>query len=96
MTRFLSLLSFTEQGIRDVKQTIERANNFRKAVEAAGGRVLSQYWATGDADGCIVFEAPDDATATSLLLTLAQQGNVRTRTLTVYDEKEFAKILASA
>lgn len=96
MTRCLTLITFTDQGMRNVKQTIQRADNFRNSVEAAGGKVLSQYWAIGDADGCIVFEAPDDATASSLLLALGQQGNVRTRTLTVYNEKEFSKILASA
>jgi uncharacterized protein with GYD domain len=96
MTRFLSLLSFTEQGIRSVKQTVKRANDFRAKVEAAGGKVLSQYWALGDADGCVIFEAPDEATGASLLLALSQLGNVRTRTLTIYNEQEFAKVLANA
>jgi uncharacterized protein with GYD domain len=96
MTRFLSFLTFTDQGIRNVKQSIERANDFRKVIEAAGGKVVSQYWLVGEADGCIVFEAPDDQVAAALLLSLGQQGNVRTRTLRVYDAKEFAKILAKA
>ena len=96
MTRYLSLITFTEQGIRSVKQTVQRSHNFRKSVEAAGGKVLSQYWAVGEADGCVVFEAPDEETAASLLLALGQLGNVRTRTLRVYDAKEFEKILAKA
>jgi uncharacterized protein with GYD domain len=96
MTRFLSLLTFTDQGIRNVKQSIQRANEFRKLVEAAGGKVVSQYWLVGEADGCVVFEAPDDQAASALLLSLGQQGNVRTRTLRVYDTKEFEKVLAKA
>ena len=96
MTRYLSLITFTEQGIRSVKQTVQRSHNFRKSVEAAGGTVLTQYWAIGEADGCVVFEAPDEETAASLLLALGQLGNVRTRTLRVYDAKEFEKILAKA
>jgi uncharacterized protein with GYD domain len=96
MTRFLSLLTFTDQGIRDVKQSIHRAENFRKSVEAAGGKVISQYWLVGEADGCVVFEAPDDQVASTLLLSLGQLGNVRTRTFRVYDTKEFEKMLAKA
>jgi uncharacterized protein with GYD domain len=96
MTRFLSLLTFTDQGIRDVKQSIHRAGNFRKSVEAAGGKVISQFWLVGEADGCVVFEAPDDQVASALLLSLAQLGNVRTRTLRAYDSNEFEKLLAKA
>ena len=96
MTRFLSLLTFTDQGIRDVKQSTQRADNFRKSVDAAGGKVILQYWLVGEADGCVVFEAPDDQVASALLLSLAQLGNVRTRTLRVYDTKEFERILAKA
>lgn len=96
MARFLSLLSFTEQGILNVKQSVQRAAEFRKRVESAGGKVLSQYWAIGDCDGCIIFEAPDGATSASLLLALGQLGNVRTRTLNIYNEKEFSKILENS
>jgi uncharacterized protein with GYD domain len=93
MTRYLSLLTFTEQGMRDVRQTQTRAREFRASVEAAGGRILSQYWAVGQADGCVTFEAPDEATAAALLLALGQAGNVRTRTLRVFDEQEFQQVL---
>jgi uncharacterized protein with GYD domain len=96
MTRFMSLLTSTDQGIRNVKQSIQRADSFRKSVDAAGGKVVSQYWLVGEADACVVFEAPDDQVASALLLSLGQQGNVRTRTLRVYDAKEFEKIVAKA
>lgn len=94
MTRYLSLLSFTEQGLRDVQQSSERAQQFCQSVAAAGGRVLSQYWAVGEVDGCIIFEAPDDETAAALLLALGQLGNVRTRSLRIYDGAEFLRITA--
>jgi uncharacterized protein with GYD domain len=94
MPRFLTLLTFTEQGVGEIKKTIRRAADFRKSVEAVGGQVTAQYWAVGEADGCIVFEAPDEETAAALLLALAQKGNVRTRTLRAYDATEFAKIVA--
>jgi uncharacterized protein with GYD domain len=94
MTRYLSLLNFTEQGLRSVQQSSERAHQFRKSVEAAGGKVVSQYWAVGEADGCIVFETPNEETAAALLLALGKLGNVRTRSLRIFDDMEFARITA--
>jgi uncharacterized protein with GYD domain len=93
MSRYLSLLTFTEQGIRDVQQTATRAKAFGNEVQAAGGKVIAQYWASGEVDGVVVFEAPDGETATSLLLSLAKKGNVRTRTLQVYNADELQAIL---
>ncbi len=52
------------------------------------------YWAVGAFDGCVVFEAPDEETAASLLLALGNAGNVRTQTMRLYDEAEFASIVS--
>jgi uncharacterized protein with GYD domain len=93
MTRYLTLLTFTDQGIRNVKQTVQRAKEFRASVETAGGKVLAQYWAVGGADGCLIFEAPDEATGAGLLLALGQQGNVRTQTMRLLDDREIKKII---
>lgn len=93
MVRYLSLMSFTDQGIRSIDKTCERAGAFRSSVEAVGGRVLGLYWAVGEYDGAIIFEAPDEATATRLLMSLAKLGNVRTKSMRVHDEAEFQGVL---
>ena len=93
MVRYLSLLSFTQQGIEAVNQSPKRAAAFRSQVKAAGGKVIAMYWSLGSHDGCIIFEAPDDQTASKLLLGLAKGGNVRTQSLRVYDDKEFTALL---
>ena len=93
MTRYLTLVEFTDQGIRNVQESISRAEEFRSQVAAAGGQVLCMYWAVGEADGCIVFEAPNEATGASLLLSLGKHGNVRTRTMRVFDADEFRGIV---
>jgi uncharacterized protein with GYD domain len=93
MPRYLTLITFTEQGVRDVKKTVKRADDFRKSVETAGGNVLAQYWAMGEVDGCVIFEAPDEEQGAALLVALAQKGNVRTRTMRLYDAGEFAQAL---
>tara|TARA_R110002167_G_scaffold246058_1_gene451697 strand:+ start:545 stop:835 length:291 start_codon:yes stop_codon:yes gene_type:complete len=94
MIRYLSLMNFTDQGIREVSDSVKRAEAFRQSVEAAGGKLVSQYWATGEADGCVVFEAPDEQTAASLLLSLAKKGNVRTRSMRLFDTQEFQQVLS--
>lgn len=96
MIRYLTLINFTDQGIRDVSDTIKRADDFRKSVEAAGGKLVSQYWTTGDADGCVVFEVPGEPTGAALLLALAKKGNVRTRTMQALDPQEFSKVLSKS
>jgi len=91
----LALINFTDQGLRNIQNTVARASAFKQSVEAAGGKVLTQLWCLGDFDGCVVFESPDDLTATRLLLDLEKQGNVRTRTLRAFDNTEIASIIGS-
>lgn len=95
MVRYLSLISFTDKGIRDVTKSLHRAGDFRSEVESKGGKVLSQYWALGEIDGVVVFECPDDITAASLMLKLGKEDNVRTKTTRVFDATEFESIASS-
>ncbi len=95
MVRYLTLLTFTQQGLDQIKQSPQRGREFAKSVEAAGGRVVAQYWSLGEFDGCVVFEAPDAATGAALLLQLGKLGNVRTRSLQVFDESEVGTIVNS-
>jgi uncharacterized protein with GYD domain len=89
MVRYLSSINFTVQGIRDMKHSVNRAGEFRVDVERCGGKVLFQYWAIGEADGFFAFEVPNESEAVQLLLRLEQQGNVRTKTVRVFNEDEF-------
>jgi uncharacterized protein with GYD domain len=95
MVRYLSQISFTDKGIRDVSKSLNRAGSFRSDVESKGGKVLSQYWALGDVDGFVIFECPDDNTAASLMLKLGKEDNVRTKTTRVFDAAEFESIATS-
>jgi uncharacterized protein with GYD domain len=88
--RYLTLIKFTDEGVRHAANSVKRAEEFRAAVEATGGTVVNTYWAVGSYDGCVTFDAPDEKTATKLLIKLAQQGFVRTKTLRVFEANEFA------
>jgi uncharacterized protein with GYD domain len=93
MSRYLTLINLTDKGAREVRESVRRANDFRATAEAAGGKVLQIYWAVGNRDGAVIFEAPDEHTGAALLLKLSAEGFVRTQTLRVYDADEFQQVL---
>jgi uncharacterized protein with GYD domain len=96
MPTFLALVSFTDQGIKNIHGSIERAEQFRSEVESVGGKVKDIYWAIGEVDGVVIFDAPDGGTAATLLLHLASEGFVRTRCLRVFGADEFKGIITKA
>ena len=93
MIRYLTMLQFTDQGARNVDKSIQRASDFGKSVSDAGGKLVLQVWTVGQYDGCVVFEVPDEAVGSALLVTLAKNGHVRTQTMRCYDNQEFETIL---
>ena len=88
------LIQFTDKGARDIKDSPHRAEQFRGLVETAGGRVLGLYWAIGEIDGAVIFEAPDDATAARLLLAIGRDGFVRTKSARVFEAAELEGVIA--
>ncbi|MCH6581544.1 MAG: GYD domain-containing protein [Gammaproteobacteria bacterium] len=94
MAIYISLINFTDQGIRNIKQSPERAQAFRDMVEKAGATVKAIYWTLGNYDLVAITDVPDDATAMTLLLTTGSIGNIRTQTLKGFSAEEMAPILA--
>ena len=94
MATYISLISFTDQGIRNIKQSPERAQAFRDMVEKAGATVKAIYWTLGNYDIVAITDVPDDATAMTLLLATGSIGNIRTQTLKGFSAEEMAPILA--
>jgi uncharacterized protein with GYD domain len=92
MIRYLSLLRFTDQGKKNLKNSTTRAAAFVKAATKASVNVELQYWTTGAYDGILVFNAKDETTALRCLSALAAAGNVTTETLRAFDAREFQAI----
>ena len=84
--------NFTDQGIRTITETIQRANG---AVELAKqyGASLQTYWTAGPYDVVYILEAPDDESASAFLLDVGSRGVVRTTTLRAYDRGEMSSII---
>jgi uncharacterized protein with GYD domain len=93
MATYVVLGNFTDQGIRNVKDTTKRADAFRELAKASGATVKEIYWTLGQYDIVSTVEAPDDMVVTALGLTLGKSGNVRTQTLRAFTPTDMASIL---
>jgi uncharacterized protein with GYD domain len=96
MPTYVSLLNWTDQGIRNYKDTARRAEAFGSAVQTLGAKLVNVYWTVGPYDLVAVVEAPDDETATAALLQLGAVGNVRTTTLRAFGREEMDGIITKA
>ena len=94
MVRYLVLLNFTDQGIRNVKQTVERAKAFKTLADRMGAHLNDIYWTQGPYDVVLNLEVQDEETCMSLLLSLGSLGNVRSQTLRAFSIEEMGRILA--
>jgi uncharacterized protein with GYD domain len=93
MATYIILANFTEQGIRNVKDTTNRAEAFKDLAQKAGVTVKEQYWTLGAYDIVAIVEAPDDIAVTAVGLSVGALGNVRTQTLRAFSKAEMATIV---
>ncbi|HZY56270.1 MAG TPA: GYD domain-containing protein [Rubrobacteraceae bacterium] len=93
MPTYVSLLNWTAQGIRNVRDTLERSDRAAEVAEKYGARFQQLYWTVGPYDIVSIIEAPDDEAATAFLLEVGSTGNVRTTTLRAYDREEMREII---
>lgn len=93
MATFIMLGSFTDQGIRSVKDTTKRADAFKELAKGSGV-TINIYWTLGQYDIVAIAESPDDTTMTALGLALGKSGNVRTQTLRAFSASDMNAILA--
>lgn len=93
MARYISLINFTDQGIRSVGETVSRAEKVKEVMATMGAKMVDINWTVGQYDIVVVVEAPDDATATRALLTVAKAGNVRSTTMRAFTAAEMSAIV---
>jgi uncharacterized protein with GYD domain len=96
MPMYVSLLQFTDQGIRNVKDTTKRGATATAEAEKMGMKVMQALWTMGAYDVVLLLEAPDDETLSAFSLKLAAQGNVKSQTMRAFSREEMDRILAKA
>lgn len=94
MPAYISLINWTDQGIRTFGDSLGRAETAKQAAQRLGGTMRETYWTAGAYDIVAISDFPDDESGMAFLLQLGALGNVRTTTLRAYDAGEMAAILA--
>jgi len=94
MATVIMLANFTDQGIRNVKQTTERAKAAASAAEKLGIKVKDIYWTLGQYDAVLIADAPDAEAVAAWGLSVGSLGNIRTQTMRAFSAGEMNRILA--
>ena len=93
MATYVTLIKLTQRGVKDIKDTCKRAAELKAHAKKHGIEVKEQYWCMGAYNGVIIFDAPDDETATAAMLSLSSREYVTTQTLRSFTATEMSKIL---
>ncbi|MBM3157297.1 MAG: GYD domain-containing protein [Chloroflexi bacterium] len=93
MQTYILLMNLTEQGAKNIKEAGKRVEAAEKVFASMGGKLLGMYAVMGEYDYVAIGEIPNDEAAMSFLLSLASLGNVKTKTLRAFPQKEFVKIV---
>jgi uncharacterized protein with GYD domain len=94
MPVYVTLLNWTDQGIRNVREAMQRVDSGAQVAEQKYGvRLKEIYWTVGPYDYVVLWEAPDEQSMSAFMLELGSLGNVRSTTLRAYDRDEMGGIL---
>jgi len=95
MPTFVMLGHFSDQGIRNVKDTTKRAEAFKEQAKRLGGNVKELLWTMGRYDFVAVVEAPDEKVMTTMALSVGKIGNVRSETLRAFSRADMDAMLSN-
>jgi len=93
MVTYVVLAKFTDQGIRNAKESPKRADAFKEMAKTFGVAVKDIVWTQGQYDVVTIVEAPDESSAMALNLSLGALGNVRTETMRAFSATEMTNIV---
>lgn len=94
MKTYVSLINWTDEGIRNFRDTTERAEDFSKLVENSGGRVRELLWTVGAYDVVCIADFPDEEAGVAALLQVGSAGHVRSSTLRAFSADEMSAIIS--
>ncbi len=94
MATHIVLARFTDQGVRNVKQSPERAKSAITVGEKLGIKIWDIYWTLGTYDAVLIVDAPNEEAMTTWALSVSSLGNIRTHTMRAFSADEVNRILA--
>ena len=93
MGTYVTLINFTDQGIRGIKESPNRQAAAAKLAESMGGAMKAAYWTVGQYDMVVVFEGPEEALA-AMMYKVGSLGNIRSSTMRAFTSEEMQRIVA--
>jgi uncharacterized protein with GYD domain len=94
MARYVTLIQFADQGIRNIKDTVQRGDAAAAEAEKMGMKIIDEFWTMGTYDAVVVIEAPNDETISAFTLKIGSLGNVKSHTMRAFRREEMEGILA--
>jgi uncharacterized protein with GYD domain len=91
---YVSLIQFTDQGIRNIKDTVKRGDAAMAEAGKLGMKITEEFWTMGAYDVVVMFDAPNDETMSAFTLKIGSLGNVKSQTLRAFRREEMENILA--
>ena len=96
MATHVTLYNFTDQGLRNIKDTLKRAKAVKQGAPQSGMTIKEILWLEGQYDILVISESSDDVASTAFGLNILAQGNLRGQTLRAFTAAEMEKILDKA
>jgi uncharacterized protein with GYD domain len=96
MPTYVGLINWTEQGVKNFKDTADRADSAREQFEQMGVQLTHIWWTLGQHDLVAVLDSPDEETVAAALLRLGSLGNVRTTTMRAFSQDEMRSVIEKA
>ena len=94
MAMYVSLLQFTDQGVRNVKDTSKRSEAATAEAEKMGVKIINIFWTMGAYDVVVLLDAPNDETVSAFSLKMGSLGNVKSQTMRAFRVEEMESLLA--
>jgi uncharacterized protein with GYD domain len=95
MATYLMLLNWTDQGMKNIKESPKRMDAAKQLAKDFGGAIKTVYMTQGSFDLVFVADLPSDEQVAGYVLKLGSLGNVRTTTLKAYSEDDYRKIIGA-
>ena len=93
MPTFITLINYTEQGAKNAKDSVKRADGARDLAKKFGVTLKDIHWTMGAYDVIATWEAPDGPTMSAFVLSIGTLGNVRGQTLRAFNKEEMSGIV---
>lgn len=94
MPTYISLVRYTDQGVRNIKESPKRLDEAKRAFKAVGGELKQWFLVMGRYDAVVISEFPNDEAACKINLATASLGSVRTEGMRAFTEDEYRKLIA--